>query len=390
MVLVEGKGAGDALDGAAGNGIDDGLLVLVGAGLEALLLGSLNAVHDGHGSIIAQGCKAVGVGLTVLGLVGILKRGAGALGVAGAEVGVLQLVGGGVALQTIPAVAAEEGNGQADALSLSQDLTHFLIVVGAEHHLGVLAKDAGQLGLEVHVALRVALLIHDGAALCLKLLDKVLGQTLVVVLALQEDDGCLGVAQLLVSVICHLHALEGVGEAGTEHIPVHGVGLGIVGNSLGSSGSGDHRHIVIGALGGNSQRGSGGYIAHQSGDALIHHLGKAGHSLRFIALLVHGDDLQLLAVDTAIGIDLLHVQAGTVYNSLTVNGSVTGQRAHHTHLDSAAGSSSGTGCRRSGRACGRTAAGSQSACCGNNTGSSHELTTSDHLFHKNLLLRSVL
>ena len=29
VVLVEGKGAGDALDGAAGNGIDDGLLLLV-------------------------------------------------------------------------------------------------------------------------------------------------------------------------------------------------------------------------------------------------------------------------------------------------------------------------------------------------------------------------
>ena len=42
-------------------------------------------------------------------------------------------------LQTIPAVAAEEGNGQADALSLSQDLTHFLIVVGAEHHLGAVS-----------------------------------------------------------------------------------------------------------------------------------------------------------------------------------------------------------------------------------------------------------
>jgi hypothetical protein len=96
----------------------------------------------------------------------------------------------------------------------------------------------------------------------------------------------------------------------------------------------------------------------------------------------------------AIGIDLLHVQAGTVYNSLTVNGSVTGQGTHHTHLDGAAGSSSGTGgrtgSRRSGSACGRTAAGSQSTCCGNNTGSGHELTTSDHLFHKNLLLRSVL
>ena len=129
VVLVEGKGAGDALDGAAGNGIDDGLLVLVRAGLEALLLGSLDAVHDGHGGIVAQRCKAVGVSFAVLGLVGILKRGAGALSVAGAEVGVLQLVGGGVALQTIPAIAAEEGNGQADALGLRKDLTHFLIVV---------------------------------------------------------------------------------------------------------------------------------------------------------------------------------------------------------------------------------------------------------------------
>ena len=44
VVLVEGKGAGDALDGAAGNGIDDGLLVLVGAGLETLLLSCLDAV----------------------------------------------------------------------------------------------------------------------------------------------------------------------------------------------------------------------------------------------------------------------------------------------------------------------------------------------------------
>ena len=175
---------------------------------------------------------------------------------------------------------------------------------------------------------------------------------------------------------------------------VHGVGLGIVGDSLGSSGSGDHGHIVIGALSGDSQRRGGGNIAHQSGDALIHHLGKAGDSLRSIALLVHGDDLQLLAVDTAIGIDLLHVQACAVDNSQTVNGSIAGHGAQNTHLDGAAGSSSGTGgrtgSRRSSRACGRTAAGSQSACCGNNTGSGHELTTSDHLFHKNLLLRSVL
>ena len=61
--------------------------------------------------------------------------------------------------------------------------------------------------------------------------------------------------------------------------------------------------------------------AHQSGDALIHHLGKAGHSLRFIALLVHGDDFQLLAVDTAIGIDLLsliHILTGDYLAILTL------------------------------------------------------------------------
>ena len=127
VVLVEGKGAGDALNGAAGNGVDDSLLVLVRAGLEALLLGCLDAVHHGHGGIVAQGSKAVGVSLAVFGFVGVLKCGTGALGVAGAEVGILQLVGGGVALQAIPAVAAQEGNGQADALSLSQDLTDFLL-----------------------------------------------------------------------------------------------------------------------------------------------------------------------------------------------------------------------------------------------------------------------
>ena len=94
------------------------------------------------------------------------------------------------------------------------------------------------------------------------------------------------------------------------------------------------------------------------------------------------------------GIGLLQVQACAVDNSQTVNGNIAGHGAQNTHLDGAAGGSSGTGgrtgSRRSGRACGRTAAGSQSTCCGNNTGSSHELTTSDHLFHKNLLLRSVL
>ena len=77
---------------------------------------------------------------------------------------VLQLGVRCVAFQTIPAVAAQEGNCQTDALSLSQDLTDFLIVVGAEHHFGSLAQNGGQLGLVVYIALGVGLLIDDGAA----------------------------------------------------------------------------------------------------------------------------------------------------------------------------------------------------------------------------------
>ena len=121
-MLVEGKGAGDAVDSAGGNGIDDSLLVIVGASLETGILSSLQAVDDGLCCIVAQRREAIGVLLTVLCLVGILKLGVGTLCVVSAEVSVLQLIVGGVAFQTIPAVAAQERNGQADALSLRQDL----------------------------------------------------------------------------------------------------------------------------------------------------------------------------------------------------------------------------------------------------------------------------
>lgn len=68
-MLVEGECAGDAVDGAGGNGIDDSLLVIVGASLETGILSSLQAVDDGLCCIVAQRREAVGVLLTVLCLV---------------------------------------------------------------------------------------------------------------------------------------------------------------------------------------------------------------------------------------------------------------------------------------------------------------------------------
>ena len=99
VVLIEGEGAGDAIDGAACDSIDDGLLIVVITSGQAGILSSLNAVDNGHGSIVAQRSEAVGVLLTVLSLVGILKVRVGALCVVCAEVGILQLVGSCVAFQ---------------------------------------------------------------------------------------------------------------------------------------------------------------------------------------------------------------------------------------------------------------------------------------------------
>ena len=109
VVLIKGEGAGDAVNGAACDGIDDGLLIVVITSGQAGILSSLNAVNNGHGSIVAQRSEAVGVLLTVLSLVCVLKVGVGALCVVCAEVGVLQLGVRCVAFQTIPAVAAQEG-----------------------------------------------------------------------------------------------------------------------------------------------------------------------------------------------------------------------------------------------------------------------------------------
>src|SRR5699024_568503 len=148
------------------------------AGFQPGLLGGLQAVADGHGRVVAQGRKAVGVALAVLGLISALEVGVGAGGVVGAEVAAVQLLGGGVLGDAVPAVAAQEGDGQADALGLGQDLAHVLVVVGAVDHFGVGRQDGGQLGAEVHVAGGVGLGGHDLAAVGRELGLKVGGQAL--------------------------------------------------------------------------------------------------------------------------------------------------------------------------------------------------------------------
>ena len=128
VVLIKGKGAGDA-----------SMVPEAMASLTACLYSSvpassrhpqhLHTVNHGLGGIVAQRSKAVGVILAVLCLVGILKLGLEPL--RSLRRSSCPSAGrSGIALQAIPAVAAQEGNIQADALSLRQDLAHLLVVVG--------------------------------------------------------------------------------------------------------------------------------------------------------------------------------------------------------------------------------------------------------------------
>ena len=132
----------------------------------------------------------------------------------------------------------------------------------------------------------------------------------------------------------------------------------------------------------------GGDIAHQSGDALVHHLGEAVDSLRSITLLILGQDLDLLAIDAAVGVDLLQVQGSAVDNGLAVNGNVAGQGAHHANLDGVTGSSgracSGCGSGRSGSAGRGAAAGGQDTGSSHDTGSGQKVAARDHLFHNTI------
>ena len=178
------------------------------------------------------------------------------------------------------------------------------------------------------------------------------------------------------------------GKGGTEDILIHGVGLGIVGNSLSGSGSSDHGHVVVLALSGNSQSRGGGHVADQTNDPLIHHLGEALDSLRRVALLVHGDGLDHLAIDAAVGVDLIQIQVRAVGNSQTVNGNIAGHGAHNADLDGITGSSgrgASSACSSgSGGAAGRAAAGGQGQSSSGNTSGSQKATARDHLFHNRI------
>ncbi len=123
--------------------IDDVLIVVI-ASSQTGILSSLNAVDNGHGSIVAQRSEAVGV----LHRTQPCRRSQSRGWIPLRSLRRSRHPSAGRQLRSLPDHPSRRRPGrncQTDALSLSQDLTDFLIVVGAEHHFGSLAQNGGQL-----------------------------------------------------------------------------------------------------------------------------------------------------------------------------------------------------------------------------------------------------
>jgi len=326
VLIIKGVGARDTLCAInCGQSINDSLLELIGAGGEASLIGDSQSVAHQHGGVIGEGGKHIGDRLAVSCLVIGLELGdrlsAGC--VARAVDGAFQILGAGVILDTAEAVAAQDGGGQTGLTALGDGQTGLTVVDGHEDHVGVGAGDLGHLGVEVLVAGGESLGGDNFQTQSISLGHESVLQTLgVVAAALIQDSGGLG-AQLVKGVVSHLLALEGVDEAGTEHVGAHRT---IFHHSQAGRGGGsaDLGHVDL--VGGVSQGdgGAGQHGADDGGDALVHGQIEGVHGLHAVALVIILQHDDLLAVDAALGVELVNVQLGAVAHGDTILGIVTG------------------------------------------------------------------
>ena len=138
--------------------------------------------------------------------------------------------------------------------------------------------------MSVHGTGGVALGRDDLDAVLLALLDKVLVHARGIGVAVVIQDSCGLCAELLFGKARHGHALEGVDEAGAEHIGVDLVGIRVVGDADRRGGGGDHRDVVRKGLADDRNGGCGGHGAHNGDDPGIHQGAVAGDGLCRVAL----------------------------------------------------------------------------------------------------------
>ena len=159
--------------------------------------------------------------------------------------------------------------------------------------------DVGELRLEVDVAVGIALVGDDLSAHPNERLGKILREADRVVVAHVLEDGGLRQFQIVVDELGHHISLEGIDEAGAEDVIAHLRHLGIGG------GGRDHRNFVGLRLGSHEERAGRGHFAEKRDHVLAgDQPGRRRGRLLRLALVVEGDDLDLLAPDAARRVEL--------------------------------------------------------------------------------------
>ena len=202
------------------------------------------------------------------------------------------------------------------------------VVAGDEDELRLLALDVRELRLEVLIALRVRLVRHDRPAHALEGLGEVVRQThAVVVLVVAEDRGLREMLRLL-RELRDDHPLEGIDVADAEDVVADLRDLGIGGGGT------DHRHARVLADRGRGQTPAARHLAQHRDDAVLRdELVDGGRRFLGLALVVLHQNVDLLAADAALRVQVVHEELDPVLGRDPERGGGSRQRAVLPDLD---------------------------------------------------------
>ena len=320
-----------------GHTLDLDLRVRVGDGLRVIAAGLLDRRAPEQERVVRH--VAVELHLRAVVLLGILLAEGVARGIDEGnvvdDVGAVHRVGGVEEDLGRAAVAAEHRHLNAEGAGLLVDHDEILIEDGGEDDLGLRFLDLGQLRGEVGVAGGVALIGDDGAALGLKDLDEVVLQTQRVVVVDVVEDGGLVKAEVIIHERTGDLALLGIEEADAEVVfleltVLHGDLL--VGRHGGHIGD-----LVLVEDGLDGDALTRGVRADDRADLILRAqtLGDVDRLLR-VALGVVADQLDLLAEQSAVGVEVFDQHLEGLAFAGAVGGLVAGERAHPAELDGVA------------------------------------------------------
>ena len=240
-------------------------------------------------------------------------------------------------LRGLPAVAAEERDGDAQLPRLFHHQPHVRVVPRDEDGVGVGGLHRGQLALEIPVAAIVALLRNHPAAAGDEWRLEIAGQPDAVIGFGVGKDRHIQRFERPFGKVGQQESLEFVGETNPENV------IADFGQLHVGRGRGNHRDLVgladVGRFHGARGSHFSQHCAHAiAGDEFLDHRRR----LALLGLVIFADQLDFAAEHSAGGIDLLNGQLRAVVRHLPKSGLAAGERSEFADVNRVAGRSLAT------------------------------------------------